>query len=247
MTTAVTRARWENAQAFELDYWRGMSFSELLRICAEKPLFLERLDGAQLSAMFDGKEVLEIGCGPLGLSVASFYADKARIRRLVKVEPLPRIRLDETAVNRVAWARPFVSWVEQLAAEGEYLQQPGERLDFDRSFDTVISYNVIDHVADPLGVLKSGHAALRPGGSILVGVDCLSVLGWLKFEQYMRRVHKDSFLVVAHPHSFLPGHVEALLRAAGFEGVECRGRAGLSRHILGNAYRPAFVARRPAT
>lgn len=241
----ATHARWQNAQAAELRYWSGMTLAELLRICAEKPAFLEQLSTEQAALLFDGKDVLEIGCGPLGLSVASFYSRKHSIRRLVKSDPLPQVSLAETPVSAVEWARPFTAWVEGLMHEGDYVQGAGEEFEVTQRFDTVITYNVIDHVRDPLAVLKSGFDALRSGGTILVGVDCLSFLGRLKFEHYTRRARKGSILVEAHPHSFLAHHILRLLTMAGFASIECLIHRSLARRMFGSSYRPAFFARRP--
>ncbi|MFH7030260.1 MAG: hypothetical protein ACHBN1_34135 [Heteroscytonema crispum UTEX LB 1556] len=47
----------------------------------------------QIQSMFDDKEILEIGLGPLGISLASFYPEKHKIKRLVKAEPLKRVLL----------------------------------------------------------------------------------------------------------------------------------------------------------
>jgi SAM-dependent methyltransferase len=245
MSQAVTAERWERAQAAELDYWRGMNLTELLRILAEKPDFLSLLDENRLAMLFRGKEVLEIGCGPLGIAIASFYRDKAAIRRLVKLEPLPRLALAETAVARVNWAAKLVEWAVGLAGEGDYLQRAGETPGEAGAFDTVISYNVLDHVQDPLAILRNAHAALRPGGAILVGVDCLSVAGRLRFEQLTRRRFAGTLMIEGHPHSFLPSHMAALLSAAGFGPTEFFGLPGRLRRLLGSHFRPAFLARKP--
>ena len=246
MTGEVSPARWAEAQAVENEYWRGLTLAELLRICAEKSLFLEALEPARLSALFEGKEVLEIGCGPLGLSVASFYTNKGTLKRLVKVEPLPHLAVAEIAAARVDWARAVIGWTETLAREGEYLQRPGEALALSESFDTAISYNVIDHTQDPLGILQNAYAALRPGGIILIGVDCFSALGRMKFEHYTRRTQKGSIVVDAHPHSFVPGKVMALLAEAGYRDVECLNLPTLFRRLAGSAFRATFFARKPA-
>ena len=239
-------ARWRQAQAAEARYWDGLDAAELLRIASEKPAFLALIGPERAARLFDGNDVLEIGCGPLGLSLASFYPNKAAIRRLVKAEPLPRRRLADTAAARAAWAAPFVRWIEAMTEEGEYLQRAGEELDA-RGFDTVISYNVLDHVRDPMAVLACARAALKPGGTILVGVDCLSVAGRARFEHVTRRLARGSILVEAHPHSFLEGQVRAMMARAGFESVEAFGVPGAVKRWVGGSYRPAFLARRPQT
>jgi SAM-dependent methyltransferase len=242
VTSAVTRDRWTAAQAAELSYWRSLDLREILRICAEKPEFLSLLDDAQQQALFDGKEVLEIGCGPLGVSVVSFSRQKTGLKRLVKAEPLPRLPLRETRLVDDAWAAPFLAWVETLAAEGDYVQTPGEDLGFTAAFDTVVTYNVLDHVREPLTILRNAHRALRPGGRLLVGVDCLSVVGRLRFEWLTRRLHRGTILVEAHPHTFVPDTVARMIETAGFRVDAVTGLPGRLRGLIGSHSRPAFVA-----
>ena len=245
MPTAIGSNRWEQAQAAELRYWDSIDSAELLRICAEKPAFLKLLGNDSLSKLFDGKEVLEIGCGPLALSVASFYAQKADISRLVKVEPLPRLQLRDTGAAAERWTKKLIEWVEGLCNEGDYVNAPGEMIQYRASFDTVISYNVLDHVQDPRGILENAYSALRPGGHLLLGVDCLSVLGRLKFEHYTRRARQGSILVEAHPHSFLPAHMEKMLLGLGYREVQCYGVPGMVKRWIGSSFRPAFLALKP--
>jgi SAM-dependent methyltransferase len=242
LTAAVTRDRWSAAQAAELSYWRSLDLREILRICAEKPDFLALLDDSTQRALFHGKDVLEIGCGPLGLSVVSFSRHKAGVRRLVKAEPLPRLPLRETRLVDDTWAAPFLQWVESLAAEGEYVQVPGEDLGFEGCFDTVVTYNVLDHVREPRSILRNAARALRPGGKLLVGVDCLSVVGRWRFELLTRRTHKGTILVEAHPHTFLPEVVARMIEHAGFRMSAIAGVPGRLRRLIGSHSRPAFLA-----
>ena len=242
MTSAVTRDRWSAAQAAELSYWRSLDLREILRICAEMPEFLALLDDAVQRELLAGKEVLEIGCGPLGLSLVSFSRHKTGLRRLVKAEPLPRLPLRETRLADDAWAAPFLAWVETLASEGEYVQTPGEDLGFESCFDTVVTYNVLDHVREPLTILRNAARALRPGGRLVVGVDCLSVAGRWRFELLTRRTHRGTILVEAHPHTFLPGTVARLIEEAGFRVDAISGVPGRLRALIGSHSRPAFLA-----
>lgn len=243
--TSVSLDRWTAAQASELAYWRGLDLREILRICAEKPEFLALLDDATQRDLFESKDVLEIGCGPLGLSLVSFTRHKAGLRRLVKAEPLPRLPIAETRAKDEIWAAPFLAWVETLAAEGEYLQMSGEELSFEASFDTVVTYNVLDHVRAPLTILRNAWRALKPGGRLLVGVDCLSVVGRWKFEAIIRRTHKGQTVVEAHPYTFLPRHVARMIETAGFRMLARHGEPGALRGLIGSHSRPAFLAIKP--
>lgn len=241
----TSQERWQHAQNTELSYWQGMTLAELIHICGDIRGFLERLGQAGLVRLFDAKEVLEIGCGPLGLSLGCFYQDKRKIRRLVKVEPLPQVKLDETPARNADWAWPFVAWVAGLASEGDYVRKAGEELGFATEFDTVITYNVIDHVQNPRAVVQSAFTALRSGGTLLLVVDCMSLVGRVKFEHYTRRVARGSILVDAHPHSFRVQHVTALLRDVGFTEIECLNAPGFAKELIGGADRIGFLARRP--
>lgn len=245
MSDRIETSRWKQAQASEQIYWDSLNVAELLRICAEKPPFLALFSDVALAELFESKDVLEIGCGPLGVALASFYRYKSKIKSLQKVEPLPRIEVKDTEAAKEEWASEFVSWVEALSNEGEYLQIPGEAISFSSEYDTVIIYNVLDHVHAPQKVLATAHQALRSGGKILVGVDCLSVIGRLRFELITRRTMKGSILVDAHPYSFVPEHVLNLLREAGFQDVQCLGVPGKLKQFLGGHYRPAFIGTKP--
>lgn len=242
MTSAVTLDRWSAAQAAELSYWRSLDLREILRICAEKPEFLSLLDDTVQRDLFHGKEVLEIGCGPLGISLVSFSRQKTGLRRLVKAEPLPRLPIRDTRLPEDSWAAPFLAWVETLAAEGDYVQTPGEALGFEAAFDTVVTYNVLDHVREPLAILRNAHRALRPGGTLLVGVDCLSTVGRWRFEWLTRLMHKGTILVEAHPHTFLPAQVARMIASAGFRVTSMHGLPGALRGFAGSHTRPAFLA-----
>lgn len=242
MSTAVTLDRWSAAQAAELRYWRDLDLREILRICAEKPEFLSLLDDTLQHELLAGKEVLEIGCGPLGVSLMSFSRHKAGLKRLVKAEPLPRLPVRATRLADDQWAAPFLAWVEQLADEGEYVQTPGEELGFAAAFDTVVTYNVLDHVREPMTILANARRALRPGGRLLVGVDCLSVVGRWRFELVTRRLHKGSILVEAHPHTFVPDDVRRMIESAGFRMTGQHGLPSRLRGLAGSHTRPAFLA-----
>ena len=148
---AITSERWQAAQIAESQHCSGVDVESLLRICSNKPTFLKLVGNRIVSSLFDQKEILEIGVGPLSLSLASFYANKQKINRLIKVEPLERKLIGQSsAIKQEKWAETFVEWVEQLSNEGEHIQLPGEEMNYEQEFDTVITYNVLDHVQDSL-------------------------------------------------------------------------------------------------
>lgn len=242
---AVTIERWRAAQGAELSFWTGMELHELVRTCADKLEFWSQLDPCQTDDLIIGKDVLEIGCGPLGLSLAAFAGRPGAARSLVKTDPLPPVALGAINPARQAWADTFLRWIAELAAQGRYIQAAGEELEFDACFDTVLTYNVLDHVRAPDAILARAHRALRPGGRLLVGVDCLSWVGRLRFEWITRRRAKGSILVEAHPHTFRPADVVRLIEQAGFDLTASLGVPGGLRRLAGRHARPAFLAVRP--
>jgi SAM-dependent methyltransferase len=242
MSSAVTIERWQTAQNAELGFWKEMEFHELVMTCAEKAEFWSQIEPAQIPPLVTGKDVLEIGCGPLGLSVVSFSGLAAATRRLLKTDPLPPLSVRDTRPARAAWAARFFDWVDEVSRDGEYLQVAGEDLAFDSCFDTVITYNVLDHVRAPLAILKNAARALRPGGTLVVGVDCLSLVGRVRFEWITRRLARGSILVEAHPHTFRPNDVIAMIERAGLRMVAAHGLPGRLAGLAGRHVRPAFIA-----
>lgn len=241
MTGTVTAERWREAQGAELDFWTGMEFYELVKACADKAEFWSRFEPAQSAATIAGKDILEIGCGPLGLSVVALH-DGDPPRRLIKTDPLARLSVRDTHAAAARSGASFIDWVEQLASLGEYVQIAGEDLAFDAAFDTVITYNVLDHVRSPLRILENARRALRPGGTLILGVDCLSWLGRIRFEWITRRLARGTILVEAHPHTFLPGDVTRMIEAAGLRMTAVHGLPRRLKRLAGRHFRPAFIA-----
>ena len=240
MRHVVEVARWQEAQEAEQSYWKSIDLPELLRIVAEKPAFLKLLpqEGKDL---FAGKDVLELGCGPLGLGVVNFFLKGGPVRRLVKVDPLPYMEMSNIPLLQQSGVESLFAWLQKIGDVGDYQQVMGEESAYHQEFDTVVSYNVLDHVQDPLKIVNNGYQALKKGGKMVIGVDCLSVLGRLRFEFVTRRLHKNGVGVLAHPHTFWPGHLVKMMEEAGFEDISILGKPSLARVIAGSHSRPAFI------
>src|SRR4051794_27112298 len=112
MVAAITVDRWREAQGAELSFWTGMDLYELVKTCAEKIEFWAQFEPSRIDGLVAGKDVLEIGCGPLGLSLVSFAGRGGAARRLVKTDPLPRLSVRDTNPAREAWAEKLFEWVE---------------------------------------------------------------------------------------------------------------------------------------
>src|SRR5581483_7335569 len=78
-----------------------------------------------------------------------------------------------------------------------------------RSADCVLAGDVLEHVSDDLGLLKSLREALRPGALLVVTVPAYEFL-W-SGEDY----------VSEHVRRYTRGRLKRVLRSAGFELVRC--------------------------
>lgn len=236
--------RWIEAQSAERAFWESLTLDTVLGILRGYSAFLQRIGPEAVHELLDGRDVMDLGVGPLGISLASLTGAKRHVRRLVKVEPLRRLSLATTPAGREEWARPLVDWVEALGTEGEQVQVSGEAMGFREEFDTILVYNVLDHVDEPSVVLERCRAALRPSGAIVIAVDCRSSIGKARFNQVTRRTLKGTTVVDAHPHTFVVADVTRLLREAGFSQVQALGPPRGWRRIAGRATLVGFVARR---
>ncbi len=87
------------------------------------------------------------------------------------------------------------------------------------SFDAIMLWDVVEHLADPVAVLKQARTLLKPGGWLFLQTQDVSsmtrrVLGakWTHFKQ------------LEHVWHFSPSTIRELLARAGFETVEVRKR-----------------------
>ena len=108
-----------------------------------------------------GNRVLDFGAGS-----GTFTAAFAEHARVVAVEPDPglaaRLRQRFDSLESVTVVEGDDSWLETDEAQGQ--------------FDTVICFNVLEHIRDDLGVLRGFHRCLVPGGRLLLLVPAHSAL-----------------------------------------------------------------------
>lgn len=135
---------------YELAYWRSRRREEgRLRHHWYRDLFTTLFELPE--SFYDGKRVLDIGCGPRGS--LEWATGAAR-----------RVGLD-----------PLVADYRALGIEDhamEYVGAPAEAMPFgDASFDVVTTINSLDHVDDLDATLGEIARVLAPGGTLLVAVD----------------------------------------------------------------------------
>ena len=242
MVKPIDADRWLAAQTAEGEYWQQLrgDAGEFTRIVAENA-GAAQWAASQIPSPPDGDWV-EIGIGPLGIGCLHFVPGADSGRRLIGVEPLPLIDAETLALPEplMALARAArAQRYEHHQAKGEDTGLPGG------GFSLGVCYNVLDHVHDPNAILDELHRLLRPGGTLLLGVDTLSMLSDLKFHAWVKRRYANSIGVRAHPHHFRIAAVRALVAAAGFRVLAER----VPRHerwqdLAGHSYRLLMVCER---
>jgi 2-polyprenyl-3-methyl-5-hydroxy-6-metoxy-1,4-benzoquinol methylase len=161
--------------------------------------------------------VLDVGCGD-GQTGRLLLAD--RPEQLVGVEINP----EAAALAREAYDEVLVGPAEAMLGE------------LDGPFDTILCYDVLEHLVDPWAVLAQLARLSPPGGRLHVSMPNARHLS-LMFDVMVRGTfnyqpwgHRDE----THLRWFTPRDIETALRDAGFE-VRSRSHPPISpaRRLLG--------------
>lgn len=90
--------------------------------------------------------------------------------------------------------------------------------DKERLFDVITMNHVIEHVHDPLAVLKACHRLLKPGGQLWLETPNIDSFGHLQYGRNWRGLEPPRHLLLFNQRSLLTA-----LLAAGFTSVERKG------------------------
>ncbi len=119
------------------------------------------------------KDLLEIGCGT-GYVLACLH------------DAFPQLRLSGSEV--LAAGLPFAS---SRMTGAELLQMDARSIPFDREFDVVCAFDVIEHIAEDGEVLEQMYRAAKPGGGIMLTVPQHAWL-WSRTDDYARHERRYS-------------------------------------------------------
>jgi SAM-dependent methyltransferase len=136
-----------------------------------------------------GGSVLEIGCGS-GLMLAAFRQCGWRVLGLERNEAVAEIGRRSLGV--------------------EIVSSPVEALPHDAQFDLIIMFQVLEHIADPIGLLRACVKRLAPGGFLITNVPNFS--SWQSKFAGAKWFHLD---VPRHLNHFTPQTLDATLNRAG--------------------------------
>jgi SAM-dependent methyltransferase len=187
--------------------WPGFltAYNILLRVS-----FIQR-DRERLAAMCllgrKPAKLLEIGCG-----------DGTRLVRMKEmgwevaaVEPDPKAADHASRVNGLS---VFVGTLEEAKLSNS-------------SFDAVIMNHVIEHVHDPLVLLRECHRVLKQGGALIAVTPNTHSFGHRRFRQYWRGLEPPR-----HTFLFSPGTLHRLASEAGFEKCVVRTTAANAETLV---------------
>ncbi len=153
----------------------GRFFRELDEYRFEKLDYLPRLVDFKA---YDGRRVLEIGCG-VGTDLARFARGGARVTG---------VDLSETAID-LATAN-----LRSLGLDGDLRIADGVKLPFVAdSFDLVYCHGVLQYSADPTSIIREAHRLLRPGGEgVFMVYNRRSWLAWMSRRFGVPLEHQDA-------------------------------------------------------
>jgi len=151
----------------------------------------------RLETLTTGRRLLEIGSGP------GFFLDAARKRGwdVLGFEP-----------SRQAWQ--YSSELLALPVRNEFFSEETSR--HVGSFDAIYLALVLEHVADPLGLMRVVKACLNPGGAICVAVPN----DFSPVQRYLYNMEGYSQWWVSPPHHinyFTHATLSHMLRKSGFQ------------------------------
>lgn len=191
-----------------LEYWQAADYEGALKRCARD----DERRARQFRSDIEGKHWVDVGSGIGG--VIKLASGLALSTCAVEPQPEPRALIE----HHLCAQNPTVS----AAKDVEELE--------DGRYDVATLFHVMEHLADPIGLLVALRAKMRAGAKLIVEVphardtlivdhECEAFKAWTFWSEHL----------VLHTRQSL----RAFLEKAGFSDVEVSGyqRYGLANHL----------------
>ena len=199
--------RWLSARESEKKFWANKDV-KALKSKSDWERYLTDNFGLNFD-FFNGKSVLEVGCGPYGM--IHFIDSKIS----AGIDPIS---------YETAWKSEKIINVGHIIATGEYLPFK------DGAFDVCICFNVIDHSINPKVAISEINRILVVNGDLLLFVDIISsFIGRFKF--ILNRLDKP------HPHHFTYKDVLSMVSQTAFSATLTNTRTIGSGNVIKRFYK----------
>lgn len=194
---------WESAQKNEKQFWDNIYLNNETDIITHQPIKIEtgleylfkNLNRHKIGLNeLNGKKIADLGCGPSGLALGLDYLMK-------------NSSINSTTIFAID---PLMNHYEKygLIKSNErliFVPEKGETTGLeDNSLDMVFSLNAIDHVENPLSVIKEVRRILKPSGYFLISCHVLYSV-FSPVSPIFKYVDKN------HPHHFTENYLKKLL------------------------------------
>lgn len=181
---------------------------ERTRAARQSRLFAPRAEWIATVLRPEGGRLLDVGCGN-GIFLDLFLGRSGW--ELLGVDPSPDAvaRCGERGIRAV--------------------QSEIEGFDDAEGFDVITVWEVLEHVFDPLGVLRRCQGLLRPGGSLVLTTPNVS-----GFDYLIQGPDSTNVLAPVHLNYFNPDSLRTMLGRAGFTGIEITTPGQLDVDIVRN-------------
>lgn len=201
----LQQKRWNLAQFFEERWWKNYLRKQPKKDYLDwKHSYWQDFLLKTRIQLKNGERILDAGTGPAGIQMILSK------QSVVAIDPLLDMyeKLDHFDPSFYPWTSFRRSAIESMQEEA--------------SFDHVFCLNVINHVVDIEQACDRLCAALRPGGTLVMSIDCHKY-SWAK------RVLKSIPLDILHPHQYNLEEYIALLSKRGIriKHQACMKKGGL--------------------
>ena len=103
-----------------------------------------------------------------------------------------------------------------------------EKISLGDKFDIVISFHTLEHIADPITLLKNIKKLLKPKGKILIEVPNSD-----DFHLKLNKFYKEFYWERAHIHYFNPKILKNVIQKSGFKNIRI---VGVQRYGIENFF-----------